>query len=251
MTLNTTYTVGVNVPMTVELTMPTTDPNSLVADIPVTPTVWPMNLFGYISFAQSPLDPSDCESTLGLLRFIYWAFDNQQYLHNVSVAAGFTYLSTDSYTMMQSHLLDAQCDGSTLLVYTDSTTPRSNVLYGIAVTCLIIFMGLIITAWYLHPKRRALVVIVNNVQVLFGLVCTLIGTWHPETDIGKVSITFRPRLYPLVATTRLGCHLCVPHVVPLLWLHQRCLFHYGVHTPLFSVRLVSVKRSQRLAHTFV
>jgi MFS family permease/ABC-type phosphate transport system substrate-binding protein len=145
---------------------------------------WPLSVTLYVHFEERHLH---CGESVDALRFFYWSF-GEDALVNVTVDRGYYMFSPTIANRTREHLLDARCTTSgKILTYNNlSEVQRSDVIFGLAFTLTVIFIGLVVAAWLLLPQRKKPIVAVNHCVVLVGLLLSLaayIVWWYsPSKD---------------------------------------------------------------------
>lgn len=158
-------------PITTELQV---DGSFMEASVKQNENTWPFHFYGYIALEQETTIET-CQNTLLNLRFLYWSFANED-LRNETIQLGFNYLDDESYEQMRQHLLTARCNDQIILTYSNlSTTTRSNVVYGISIGLMTIYLAVMIASWVTSENKRNQMTIINNTMNIIGWCFTVIG----------------------------------------------------------------------------
>lgn len=131
---------------------------------------WPLFDVTYLGFNTTS---QQCSDTLDVLRFFYWTFNNT-HLRNQTVQRGFSMFDAASYEILFQHIQSAQCNGVTVLQYTNlSPKTRTGVVFGISVFLMVILMGMVGATWFIRKNKTRPLIVINHLLVVLGLVLSL------------------------------------------------------------------------------
>lgn len=146
---------------------------------------WPLNQIVYFIFPESL---NHCENITIVLRFIYWVLNTKE-MNELMGTNGYFDTSEESKDYVKNVMKNATCineDGKPkiILSYTNLADKRRNsIVFGVSITCIMLFIALVIYALYLSQKLSKMVYL-HNLIVVIGLVLIFISFfiyWWPAS----------------------------------------------------------------------